>query len=204
MKVDFYFDPACPWCWITSRWLLLTSNKRDLSINWKLFSLSWKNGELDKDSKKDWHLSSHRVERVMYQANKNGADMLEMYTNFGIRHFLSGDEYSNELIKDILQQLKLDPELIKSADDDSIDKELIKSSKEALDAVGDEIGVPTIVIHFGNTKRGFFGPVLSELPTQEEAVKMWDSLVELSKIPYFSELKRGRSGGPDIYSTAKC
>ena len=204
MKIDFYFDPSCPWCWITSRWLLLTSNKRDLEINWKLFSLAWKNGELEKNSKNNWHQSSHRVERVMHAANKKGADMLSMYTTFGIRHFLSGDDYSDELIKEVLDQPKLDPKLLTYADNESIDKELIKSSKEALSAIGEDIGVPTIVIHDGKNSRGFFGPVLSELPTQEEAVKIWDSIVELSKIKYFSELKKGRNGGPDVYSTAKC
>jgi predicted DsbA family dithiol-disulfide isomerase len=204
MKIDFYFDPACPWCWITSRWILLAKNKRDIDVNWKLFSLAWKNGELDKESKKDWHISSHRVERVLIAAEKQGANLLDLYTNFGIRHFLSGDDYDDKLIAEILKQLKLDKGLIKYADDSSLDKDIIKSSKEALKAIGEDIGVPTIVFHEKGKSRGFFGPVLSELPTQEEAVKIWDSLVELSKIEYLSELKRGRSSGPDVYSTAKC
>ena len=204
MKIDFYFDPSCPWCWITSRWILLTKNKRDIEVKWKLFSLAWKNGELEKDSKDIRHLPSHRLERIMLEAEKKGANLLDLYTSFGIRHFLSGDEYDDQLIKEVLSQLNLDSELIKFADDKSLDKEIIKSSKEALSAIGEDIGVPTIVFHYKGETRGFFGPVLSELPTQEEAIKIWDSVVELSKISYFSELKKGRDLGPDVYSTAKC
>src|ERR1035437_7653 len=205
MKVAFYFDPSCPWCWVTSRWLLMASNKRDIDIDWRLFSLAYKNGELKGKKSYANHMPSHRVERVMLAAAKKGASLTELYTNFGIKHFLSDEEYSDELIASVLEQLKLEKDLIKTADDKSLDKELITSSKSALKIVGQDIGVPTIVFILEDGKQaGFFGPVLNELPDQDESVKLWDSLVELAKHDSFYELKRGRDGGPDVYSAAKC
>lgn len=205
MKVEFYFDPSCPWCWITSRFILLASNQRKIEIEWKLFSLAWKNNELRGEKSYYDHMPSHRVERVMLAASKSGADMLGLYTDFGIRHFLSGDEYSDDLIIEILEKNDLDKELINSADDKTLDKEIIKSSKNALNIIGEDIGVPTIVfVDKNNKKRGFFGPVLGELPTQEEATKLWDALINMSEVDNFYELKRGRTQSPDVYSTAKC
>ena len=208
MNIDFYFDPSCPFCWVTSRWLLIVTNKRELVINWHLFSLAVKNGEFDKDKKKSKldHMPAHRVERFMLAAEKQGASMIDMYTAFGIKHFLAGDEYDDEVISSIIKQLKLDPKLLVFADDTSLDSELIKSTDEASAIVGQDIGVPTIIFNTKDGKKtGFFGPVIQTLPDMDEAVKMWDSIVMLALSPYFYELKRGRnSDGPDVVSTAKC
>ena len=164
-----------------------------------------KNGELNEINGR--HMPAHRVIRVMLAAHKQGADYLALYTAFGIKHFLAGEEYGDELIAKVLSDHKLDPSLIKTADDASLDKELEESIKEATDIVGQDIGVPTIVFldEEGKPKTGYFGPVLQTLPDQEEAAKLWDSLAALASDSNFYELKRGRpSGGPDVYSTAKC
>lgn len=203
MDVAFYFDPACPWCWVTSRWILMSSNERAINIEWRLFSLAYKNGELSKD-KEGSHRPSHRVERVLLAAAKQGASLQDLYTHFGIKHFLSGEEYSDAVIADVLKDLKLEQNLGEAADDDSLDQELIESSEAALRSVGQDIGVPTIVFKLAGKEKGFFGPVLKALPDQAESVKLWDSLVELTKYDGFYELKRGRDGQPDVYSTAKC
>lgn len=208
MNVSFYFDPACPFCWVTSRWLLMASNKREITIDWHLFSLAIKNGELDPDKEKsDFdHMPAHRVERVMLAAADAGASMLDMYTAFGIKHFLAGDEYDDEVIKSVLKQLNLDAALIDKANDKSLDERLKESTQEAVDIVGQDIGVPTIVFDTKDGKKtGFFGPVIQTLPEQDEAVELWDGIVKLVNNPNFYELKRGRpSGGPDVVSTAKC
>ena len=204
MKIDFYFDPSCPWCWVTSRWLLMVSGQRDLDIDWRLFSLAYVNDEL-KNKEGGEHLPSHRVERLMLAVKKQGVNILDLYTALGIKHFLSGEEYTDSMIEDVLKQLNLSGELINSASDSSLDPEIIASSEEAKKVVGQDIGVPTIVFNFDNqVKKGFFGPVLKELPAQEESVKLWDSIVELAKNDSFCELKRGRDSDPDVYSTAKC
>ncbi len=206
MDIDFYFDPSCPFCWVTSRFVLLAANKREININWRLFSLAIKNGELDEKEDNGYnHLPAHRVERVLLAASRQGADLGEMYKLFGIRHFLSGDEYSDEVITDVLGQLKLDKNLFSAADDESLDQELRKSTDEAVGIVGQDIGVPTIVFKKENgEKTGFFGPVILTLPEMDEAVEQWDALVTLANSSNFYELKRGRDGSPDVVSTAKC
>lgn len=208
MDVSFYFDPACPFCWVTSRWLLMASNKREINIDWHLFSLAIKNGELG-PSKGDNgfdHMPAHRVERVMLAASEAGASMLDMYTAFGIKHFIAGDDYDDEVIKSVLEQLSLDETLVNRADDESLDKRLEESTQQAVNIVGQDIGVPTIVFKTKDGKEtGYFGPVIQTLPDQDEAVELWDGLVKLVNNPNFYELKRGRpSNGPDVFSTAKC
>ncbi len=183
----------------------MSSNKRDIDIDWRLFSLAYKNGELKGEKAYANHMPAHRVVRVMMAASKEGASLHDLYTNFGIQHFLNGEEYSDKLITSILEKLNLDKSLIKATDDRSLDKAIIASSESALKIVGQDIGVPTIVfIYEDGRQTGFFGPVLKELPDQDESVKLWDSLVELSKHDGFYELKRGRNSPPDVYSTAKC
>ena len=204
MDIAFYFDPACPWCWVTSRWILMSSNKRDINIEWRLFSLAYKNGEFGGQASNIHHMPSHRVERVMLSAAKAGASLTDLYTNFGIKHFLSGDEYSNEVIQAVLKEMNLDESLAQAADDQTLDTELIASTESALNVVGQDIGVPTIVFKLDGKEKGFFGPVLKELPEQDDAVKLWDAIVELANHDGFYELKRGREGAPDVYSTAKC
>lgn len=183
----------------------MSSNQRDIQVDWRLFSLAYKNGELKGEKSYADHMPSHRVERVILAASKSGASVIDLYTRFGIKHFISGNNYSDDVIKETLSELKLDAELAKSADDETLDDELIASSESALKAVGNDIGVPTIVFTLEDgSERGFFGPVIKELPDQEESVKLWDSIVELAKNSSFFEIKRGRDGDPDVYSTAKC
>ncbi len=207
MKVEFYFDPSCPFCWVTSRWLLSVKNQRDLNITWRPFSLAMKNGELDSGSNSQInHLPAHRVIRVMLAANKDNVPLLDMYTKFGIRHFMIGDEYDDTVISDVLKEMKLDAKYAKFADDTKLDDELAESIKKATAIVGQDIGVPTIVFDFNvGQKTGFFGPVLQALPDEKESIELWDGLVQVAKTPGFYELKRGRqAGGPDVFSTARC
>ncbi len=206
MEVTFYFDPSCPFCWVTSRWLLMVSNKRELKINWKPFSLAIKNNELDGNKSGYNHMPAHRVVRVLLAASELGADLGELYKAFGIQHFLAGEEYSDEVIAQVLDAQKLDAGLAKSADDISLDAELKSYIDEAVATVGQDIGVPTIVFNNQEGKAtGFFGPVIQTLPDQEESLKLWDAFITLAEKPYFFELKRGReTGGPDVVSTAKC
>ncbi len=186
----------------------MSKNKRDININWHLFSLAIKNKEIGTDKNKGNfnHIPAHRVERVMLAASKDGIDLLKMYTAFGIRHFISGDEYDDGVIKTVLNQLELDAKYADFADDGSLDDELNRSTQQAVDTVGQDIGVPTIVFNLENgERRGFFGPVMQALPDVDESVELWDGLSKLANNSNFYELKRGRSnGGPDVFSTAKC
>ncbi len=205
MDVTFYFDPSCPFCWITSRWLLMVSNKKELRINWRLFSLAIKNGELEKDESNFNHLPSHRIERVMLAASRKGANLGELYTQFGIKHFLAGEVYDDELISSVLKNNNLDAAIKLAADDEKLDEDLRMFTEEALSKVGADIGVPTIVLKTKNGEKGFFGPVIQSLPDQDSAIELWDGLLKLANNDNFFELKRGRTkNGPDVFSTAKC
>lgn len=210
MNITFYFDPTCPFCWITSRWLLQVSGKRDINITWKPFSLALKNNSFDKDSDsphRDSHIASHRLLRVMVAAEaEHRASLIDMYTTAGIKIHIVGDDVNDELIGDVLAERKLPTSLLKAADDKKYDDKLDSLIKSATDIAGDDIGVPTIV--FTNEKgeqQGFFGPVLQELPELEQSLELWDGLSKLATNSSFYELKRSRPDSmPDVVSTAKC
>jgi len=209
MNVEFYFDPSCPFCWITSRWLCMVSNDREINITWKPFSLAIKNDTLYNNSTNKYAADSkaaHRVLRVMLAAEKNDSTLLDLYTEFGIQHFVVGLDYDNSMIEKILKRKNLPADLIRSADDKKQDKKIEKSMNEAINIAGEDIGVPTIVFELKDgTKAGYFGPVLQDLPEKEESLRLWDGLSMLAMDKSFYELKRSRpSEGPDVYSTAKC
>lgn len=211
MKVAFYFDPCCPFCWITSRWLLMVSGQRELTVDWRPFSLALKNDEVDpstpdKTEHGDMHRAAHRVLRVMLAAQAKGAKLIDLYTNFGIPYHLAGDAYDDALIAKVLAKHDLPAELVQAADDSSYDERLHDSIQAATAVAGQDIGVPTIVFTADDgSQSGFFGPVLQQLPDMDEALKLWDGLSQLASDTNFYELKRSRpSGNPDVYSTAKC
>lgn len=210
MNVTFYFDPSCPFCWITSRWLLMVSSQRNLDITWQPFSLAIKNNELeprdDESEHAALHRASHRVLRVMAAAEKNGAKLIDLYTTSGVKHHVAGFDFDDDHLREILTENNLPLELAAAADDTSYDQALRDSMQGALDAAGQDIGVPTIVFtNETGQKQGFFGPVLQTLPDASEALDLWDGLSKLATNSSFYELKRSRpSGDPDVYSTAKC
>lgn len=211
MNIRFYFDPSCPFCWITSRWLLMVSAHRDMTIEWRPFSLALKNDELDGDESAktehgEIHRASHRVLRVMLAAEKQGASLIDLYTAFGIKYHVAGFDYDDETIADVLDEQHLPADLLRAADDTTYDNELRDSMQSAIDVAGDDIGVPTIVFEAADgSLNGYFGPVLQTLPDLDEALKLWDGLSMLAADKNFYELKRTRpSGGPDVASTAKC
>lgn len=209
MDVAFYFDPCCPYCWVTSRWLLRVSGEREVRIEWRPFSLALKNDELsgkNTTSSADTHRAAHRVLRVMLAAEAKGAKLIDLYTDFGIPFHLAGDELDDALIAKVLAKHNLPAELAQAADDASYDKALEDSIKSATDVAGQDIGVPTIVFTATDgSKNGFFGPVLQELPDMEGALRLWDGLAQLAADKNFYELKRTRPDSkPDVYSAAKC
>lgn len=208
-KIDFYYDPACPFCWITSRWLLQVSSHRDIDITWRQFSLALKNDTLTEREDESEHdkksRDSHRVHRVIAAAEKSGVSAIDLYSLFGTKHHTAGFDYDDIWIANVLDEAGLPAELAKAADDTSYDEYLQSEIQSAVDAAGKDIGVPTIVFYNGEEKLGYFGPVLNELPELEESLAIWDGLEKLAKIKAFYEIKRNRpSGSPDIASTARC
>lgn len=209
-KVEFYFDPSCPFSWITSRWLLQVSGRRDIDITWRQFSLALKNNELtpkDDDSKyTKAHRAAHRIHRVIFLANQQTqTSVIDLYTEFGMRHHIMERAFDDDLIHEVLADKNLPTELIKAADDSSIDTDLRSEIDSAVQAVGEDIGVPTIVFIAKDGQRlGYFGPVLNELPDIDESLDIWDGLEKLATTTSFYEIKRNRPNDPDVFTTAKC
>ena len=208
-RIEFFYDPCCPFCWITSRFLLEVSAERDVDVTWRPFSLAMKNNELAGDDGAvdehgEMHRSSHRVLRVITKAaEQHGASVIDLYSAFGRRFHLDGAEFDDAMIADFLADAGLPAELAKAADDTSLDEGLQASIDSAVEAVGDDTGVPTIVfVSDDGQRRGFYGPVLQELPSKDDALRLWDSLVGLVSVSAFYELKRTRPEGmPDTAST---
>ncbi len=200
MPITFYFDPSCPFSWITSRWLIQVQDQRQLKIDWQPFSLALKNNELGTDV--DHHKEAHRLLRVMLAS---GQPLGPLYTAFGTENHIFGEDYNDEITSKVLLELNLPSDLVHAADDTHYDKALQSSIDAAVAVVGNDVGVPIIIFEAEHGKAGYFGPVLQTLPSVTESLKLWDALAVLATSTSFYELKRTRpDSGPNTASTAVC
>lgn len=204
-RIDFYFDPSCPFCWITSRWLVQVSAEREIEITWRPFSLALKNDELGQEDSgmAKSHNAGHRVHRVIAAAAEQGASRIDLYSAFGREFHVNGREYDDALIHEVLSAQGLDASLAEAAHSTAWDQYLSEETDAAVEAVGKDTGVPVIAFEDEQgAKRGYFGPVLNALPSKEEGLAIWDGLSKLATVTSFYELKRTRPDGrPDTDST---
>ncbi len=190
---DFWFDPLCPFAWISSRWILEVEEVRDISVEWHVMSLAYLNQDKDiPDDYREMLKPAWGPVRVLIAAEqKHGRDvLLPLYTAMGERIHKGGESLDRAMISASLADAGLEPELVDAMDDASYDEAVVKSHHEGMDQVGDDVGTPTIAIEGA----AFFGPVLSKIPRGEEAGLLWDGCVAVAKVPYFYELKRSRTG----------
>jgi hypothetical protein len=196
-KAEFWFDPSCPWAWITSRWILEVQAQRDIEVKWNIFSLAVLNEgrELKPEYRERIDKTWGPVRVIAAAKKKNGYEVvLPLYSEIGTLFHPGAKPVSKETISEALQNQKLDSSLIDFYDTNDFDQDLRDSTKAGLDLVGDDVGTPIISIE----GVAFFGPVLTPAPKGSEALKLWDGVVAAASLPGFFELKRTRTARPQF------
>lgn len=219
--VWFYWDPVCPFAWITSRWLQKVQAQRDYNVDWRFISLRILNKNIDYDSHfppeyEAGHTAGLKMLRVAAQvrAEHGRAAMGDLYTELGSSVFdvappsaESTDETTErrrrhgtpEHVVPILERLGLSPDFADALDDTSLDSIIEAETDEALAKTGKDVGTPIIAF---NPPDGlaFFGPVISRVPSDEDAVPLWDAVITMASFPGFAELKRSLRERPQLAS----
>ncbi|ARF55343.1 mycothiol-dependent nitroreductase Rv2466c family protein [Streptomyces gilvosporeus] len=204
---DFWFDPICPWAWMTSRWMLEVEKVRPVEVRWHVMSLAVLN-EDKLDQLPEQYAENMRPGgkswgpvRVVIAAQQLYGDEVvgRLYTALGTRFHNQGLGVNPESIAAALEDAGLPADLIEYADKDIYDAELRASHKAGIDLVGQEVGTPVIAVPGSDGDQiAFFGPVVTPAPKGDEAAKLWDGTLMVASIPGFYEIKRTRTAGPNF------
>ncbi|MFD4274707.1 DsbA family protein [Streptomyces cyaneofuscatus] len=200
---DFWFDPLCPWAWMTSRWILEVEKVRDIEIRWHVMSLAVLNEDKLDDVPEEYRDMLENKAwgpvRVVIAAQQLHGDEVvgPLYTALGTRFHNNGEGPTREAIAGALKDVGLPEDLLEYADKDTYDTELRASHQEGIDKVGQEVGTPVVAVPGADGEQvAFFGPVVTPAPKGEEAAKLWDGTLLVASIPGFYEIKRTRTQGP--------
>ncbi len=195
--VDFWFDPLCPWAWMSSRWLLEVEQVRRIAPAFHVMSLAYLNGDKDipEDYRKKLEPAWGPVRVLVAAAQAEGDDvLLPLYTALGNRIHLEGRDIDRTLVEDSLDEVGLPAKLAEAMDSTEHDELLKKSHHLGMDQVGMDVGTPVISVD----GVAFFGPVVTPAPKGEAAGRLWDGALLVAGTPGFYELKRSRERGPDF------
>jgi hypothetical protein len=197
MNVDFWFDPMCPWAWITSRWILEVAPLRDLDVRWHVMSLAVLNEERDVSDEYRQRLeAAWGPVRVLMAARVRYGEgvLLPLYTALGTRFHCEKAPIERATIEAALRACELPVELADAIDSTDYDTALRASHADGIERVGLEVGTPIISVNGA----AMFGPVVTPMPKGEAAARLWDGVVLVMTTDGFYELKRTRDRKPDF------
>jgi len=213
--LHFYFDPVCPFAWMTSKWVRIVAAQRDYTVDWRFISLRILNAHIDYAAHfppeyEEGHTAGLRLLRVAARVRaEQGRDAVgPLYEAIGTRIFDTSREVdplsasgqgSRQMLEPLLQQVGLSAEFVEALEDTSLDEQLRAETEEALALTGRDVGTP--ILHFqppGGT--AFFGPVISRLPSADDAGELWDHVIALANFPGFAEMKRSLRERPQLAS----
>jgi 2-hydroxychromene-2-carboxylate isomerase len=193
--VDFWFDPSCPWAWMTSRWVDEVSALRNLEVTWHIMSLAVLNEDNEhSEAQREFFPRALRYTRLVAAvAELHGEQLVKpLYDALGTRIHPGGSTDVDTVIAEALDELGLPAELAAQADSDAFDERMRASHFDGIGRVGQDVGTPVISVNGS----AFFGPVISPAPKGEQAATLWDGVVALAGYDGFFELKRSRTRGP--------
>ncbi|MFM9429958.1 DsbA family protein [Arthrobacter sp. MP_2.3] len=195
-KADFWFDPMCPFAWVTSRWIGEVEDVRDISTEWHVMSLAMLNEgreELPEEYKAFLTKAWAPVRVITAAARQHGASYVKaLYDAMGTKIHNEGNTDIDAVIAKSLAEVGLPADLAAAGQSDEFDAALRTTHEAGISLVGQDVGTP--VVAFNGT--AFFGPVLTRIPRGEDAGRLWDASVSLASFPYFFEIKRSRTESP--------
>jgi hypothetical protein len=200
--IDLWVDPACPWAWLTSRWLLEVERIRDVSVNFHVMSLSVLNEgrDLPEDYRNMLDRNWGPVRVLIAAEAKYGPEAVRtLYNAMGTRVHLGQQGISADMVADALKDVDFDPELAKAADSTDHDEALRASHEAGMRPVGQDVGTPVVHVPGANgDKIAFFGPVVTPAPRGDAAGQLWDGVLAVAGTDGFFELKRSRDRRPEF------
>ncbi|MGO4445273.1 hypothetical protein AB4Z42_18135 [Mycobacterium sp. 2YAF39] len=210
--LHFYFDPVCPFAWITSKWVRMVAAQRDYRVDWRFISLRILNAHIDYATHfpsyyEEGHTAGLKLLRVAAKVRaEHGRDAVgPLYEAIGTRLFdtvreqrlQAADQAARELVEPALVDAGLPADMADALDDASLDDEIRGETEEALALTGRDVGTP--ILHFRPpTGTAFFGPVISRLPSPDDAVDLWDHVIGLAEFGGFAEIKRSLRERPRL------
>ena len=209
--IEFFWDPVCPFAWITSRWVVKVSAQTGYKVDWRFISLRLFNKHKNYATEfppeyEHGHTAGLRMLRVAakVRAARGREQMGPLYEGYGKAYWdqEKGSGMRRRLgtiahITEILTAVGLPPEFATAADDPSWDTELDTETALALSRTGRDVGTPIITFEPPDGL-SFFGPVISRVPSDDEAVPLWNAVITLAKFPGFAEMKRSRREVPQL------
>jgi hypothetical protein len=213
--LHFYFDPVCPFAWMTSKWVRMVAAERDYRVDWRFISLRILNAHIDyaahfPPNYEEGHTAGLRLLRAVARVRaEHGREAVgPLYEAIGTRIFdtsrdidplSASDQGSQRTLEPLLRDVGLPTDLAAALDDETFDEVIRAETEEALALTGRDVGTP--ILHFqppGGT--AFFGPVISRLPSADDAGKLWDHVIGLASFGGFAEIKRSLRERPQLAS----